>query len=233
MPDAATGMTDKTGLLQLMSWLSPAFPIGSFSYSHGLEQAVETGLLTNLAGVTGWISTILRHGGAWVDAVLFCEAHRAIRANDPDRLASVAELAGAWRGTAETAPESRAQGRAFVTALTACWPGAEQDRWLACLKNPSYAIAVAVAAATAGIEEEAALTAFLHAVAANLVSAAVRLIPLGQTDGQRAVRALAQLIPEVALAARSAALDTLGTATPMVDWVSMRHETQYTRLFRS
>ncbi len=234
MPDtAAAPTTDNAGLLQLMSWLSPAFPIGSFSYSHGIEQAVETGRLTDLDSVTGWISTILRHGGAWIDAVLFCAAHRAVRNDDPDGLARVAELAEAWRGTAETALESRAQGRAFVTALTACWPEAAQDRWLALLARPSYAIAVAVAAAAAGIAEEAALAAFLQAVAANLVSAAVRLIPLGQTDGQRAVRGLVQRLPAVVLAARAASLDTLGTATPMVDWTSMRHETQYTRLFRS
>lgn len=234
MPDAATvGMTDNNGLLQLMSWLSPAFPIGSFSYSHGLEQAVDAELLTDLAGVTDWIATILGHGGAWIDAVLFLEAHRAVRGNAPDRLTSVAELAEAWRGTAETALESRAQGRAFTTALIASWPSAEADRWLAPLASPSYAIAVAVAAAVSGIAEEAALTAYLHAVAANLVSAAVRLVPLGQTDGQRAVRSLAQRIPDIVLAARNATLDGLGTVTPMVDWASMRHETQYTRLFRS
>lgn len=232
MPDTAT-MTDNTGLLQLMSWLSPAFPIGSFSYSHGLEQAVETGLLSDPAGVTDWIATVLSHGSGWIDAVLFLEAHRALCHDAPQRLAEIAELAEAWRGTAETALESRAQGRAFATALIACWPSVAVERWLAPLASPSYAIAVAVAAAASGIAEEAALAAYLHAVAANLVSAAVRLVPLGQTDGQRAVRSLAQRIPDIVLAARTAALDDLGTATPMIDWVSMRHETQYTRLFRS
>jgi urease accessory protein len=234
MPDThALGSTDNSGLLQLMSWLSPAFPIGSYTYSHGIEQAVESGLLTDLAGVTAWISAILRHGGAWIDAVLFQQAHRAVCNNDTDKLIAIATLAEAWRGTAETALESRAQGRAFVTGLTASWPNLEQDRWLALLDSPPYAIAIAVAAAAAGIEEASALSAFLHAVAANLVSAAVRLIPLGQTDGQRAVRALAQQIPEVVQAALGTTHESLGTATPMVDWTSMSHETQYTRLFRS
>ncbi|HXP98357.1 MAG TPA: urease accessory protein UreF [Telmatospirillum sp.] len=234
MPDASeAGSTDNIGLLQLMSWLSPGFPVGSYCYSHGLEQAVESGLLGDLAGVTAWISTVLRHGGAWVDSILFLEAHRAVRRDDADRLAYIADLANAWRGTAETALESRAQGLAFVTALQSSWPSQGQDRWLARLPTPPYAIAVAVAAAAAGIEQEAALSAYLHAVTANLVSAAVRLIPLGQTDGQRAIRAMAQVIPEVVLAAGSASLDRLGTACPTVDWASMRHETQYTRLFRS
>jgi urease accessory protein len=229
----AVGMTDNGGLLRLMSWLSPTFPIGSYSYSHGIEQAVETGLLTNLSDVTAWISSVLRHGGAWIDAVLFKEVFRALQDDDPDRLVQVADLANAWRGTAETALESRAQGQAFVAALQASWPAARQDRWLAQLPHQPYAIVVAVAAAAADIQEDAALSAYLQAVTANLVSAAVRLIPLGQTDGQRAVKALVQLIPDVVVAALKASVDNLGTATPMVDWVSMRHETQYTRLFRS
>lgn len=224
---------DNAGLLRLMSWLSPAFPVGSFSYSHGLEQAVEAGLLTDLYSVTRWVSDILRHGGAWIDAVLFCQAHRAVRENAPERLAGICDLADAWRSTAETALESRAQGKAFVMALTACWPSEEQTRWLAGRDAPAYAIGVAIAAAVSGISEEAALAAFLHAVAANLVSAAVRLVPLGQTDGQRAVSALAGMVPDIAAAAAVQSLDDLGTATPMVDWTSMCHETQYTRLFRS
>ncbi|PKU23707.1 urease accessory protein UreF [Telmatospirillum siberiense] len=233
MPDAGATTTDNDGLLRLMSWLSPAFPIGSFSYSHGLEQAVEAGLLTDLDSVTGWVAGILRHGGAWIDAVLFCQAHRAVRENAPNRLAEIFDLAEAWRGTAETALESRSQGKAFVKALSACWPSEEWDRWMAGREAPAYAVAVAVAAAAAGIAEEAALAAFLHAVAANLVSAAVRLVPLGQTDGQKAVRALVRILPEVVAAAAVHPLADLGTATPMVDWASMRHETQYTRLFRS
>ena len=234
MPDSPIiGTTDNVGLLQLMSWLSPGFPIGSYSYSHGIEQAVESGLLADLACVSTWISSILRHGGAWIDAVLFLEAHRAVRSDAPERLAYVADLANAWRGTAETALESRAQGLAFVSALRASWPSPRQDRWLALLASPAYAIVVAIAAAAADIDETAALSAYLQAVAANLVSAAVRLIPLGQTDGQRAIRVLALLIPDVVEAARATAIDGLGSASPMVDWVSMRHETQYTRLFRS
>ncbi|MDR3439795.1 urease accessory protein UreF [Telmatospirillum sp.] len=227
------GTANQAGLLRLMSWLSPAFPVGSFSYSHGLEQAVETGFLTDLPGVVGWVAAILRQGAARIDAALFLEAHRAVTLGDRGRLAAIIELADAWRGTAETALESRSQGRAFVTTLQKGWPIPALDIWLAGLESPPYALAVAVAAAAVDIGEDMALAAFLQAVAANLVSAAVRLIPLGQTDGQRAIRILTDLVPELVVAAGEVSFDDLGTATPMVDWTSMRHETQYTRLFRS
>jgi urease accessory protein len=224
---------DAGGLLRLMSWLSPAFPVGSFSYSHGIEQAVEAGFLRNPRDLVGWVSTILRHGSGWIDAVLFVEASRAILADDRDRLAAVGELSEAWRGTAETALESRAQGAAFQSAVRSAWPEAGRDTNWSSLSGPSYGLAVAIAAAAAGIDGTAALTAFLHAVAANLVSAAVRLIPLGQTDGQRALAALADIIPSIVAAAGATTTDDLGSSAPMVDWTSMRHETQYTRLFRS
>lgn len=224
---------DNDGLLRLMSWLSPAFPVGGFSYSHGLEQAVEVGLVSDLDSVTGWIASILRHGGAWIDAVLFCQAHRAARTGDERRLAEIFELSEAWRGSAETTLESRAQGKAFAMAIASCWPSPERDRRLAGREALSYSIAVAVAAAEAKIAEGAALPAFLHALAGNLVSAAVRLVPLGQTDGQRAVSALARRIPGIAAEAATQDLDDLGASSPMIEWTSMRHETQYTRLFRS
>lgn len=224
---------DSLGLMRLMSWLSPSFPVGSFSYSHGIEQAVDAGKVGKLDDLVGWVSSILSHGSAWIDAVLFLDAHRAVSAGAPDRLEDVAILAESWRGTAETARESSAQGLAFLSAVEAAWPELGLAAWRPHLANPSYAVAVATAAALAGIGEKAALTAYLHAVAANLVSAAVRLVPLGQTDGQRALAALAVVIPRVVEKAGITPLAELGSAVPMVDWTSMIHETQYTRLFRS
>jgi len=223
---------NESGLLRLMSWLSPAFPVGGFSYSHGIEYAVECGFLTNRAQTEEWIAHILRHGSAWVDGGLFLAAHRTVLGNGD--LREVADWAAALRGTPEMALEAKAQGAAFVSAVKASWQDVLFAEWMSKLDEPpGYAVAVAVAAACAGIPESPALSAFLMAVAANLVSAAVRLVPLGQTDGQRITAALAERISAIATAARQTSFDDLGTASPMVDWTSMKHETQYTRLFRS
>lgn len=221
-------------LLRLMAWLSPSFPVGAFSYSHGLEYAVEAGLVHDLATTTDWLTHLILHGSGRVDADLFLAAHRAGSAAELDR---VVELAQARRGTQELALESAAQGSAFLIAMAGAWPDPYWDQWRARLKEmectPAHAVAVAVAASRAGIAEAPALAAFLHAFAANLVSAAVRLVPLGQTDGQRAMAALEAVV----LAAMEAALvrrpEDWGAAVPMLDWCSMTHETQYTRLFRS
>jgi urease accessory protein len=226
------------GLLRLMAWLSPSFPVGGFSYSHGIEYAVEAGLLTDRAAVDGWIGAILGYGSGWSDAVLFIAAHRAVAgaasADDAGQLAAVAELAAALRASAETSVEARAQGQAFLAAVRSAWPDSDFDAWLTVLgPTPAYAVAVAVAAATGCIDEASALVAFLHAVAAGLVSAAIRLVPLGQSDGQRCLAALLTGVPDIVERARRAGLDDLGTSTPMVDWTCMRHETQYSRLFRS
>jgi urease accessory protein len=221
-------------LLRLLTWLSPSFPVGSFSYSHGLETAVETGMVRDTAGVEGWIASILEHGAGWTDAVLFLAAHRVVAGQAAEDLRLVAALAAALRATAETATESRAQGQAFLAALRAAWPDSRFEPWLAALgPAPAYAVVVAVAASAVGIDEDPALAAFLHAMSANLVSAAIRLVPLGQTDGQRVLAGLARRLPGIVGRARSARPEDLGTSTPMVDWTSAQHETQYTRLFRS
>ena len=222
-------------LLRLMAWLSPSFPVGAFGYSHGLEYAVEVGLVRDLATTVDWVTSLLMHGSGRVDADLFLAAHGA--ASDAPLLDRVVELADAWRGTQELALESAAQGQAFVTAVAAAWPDPWWQQWRARLKamdrTPAYAVAVAAAAARAQIPAPASLAAFLHAFAANLVSAAVRLVPLGQTDGQRAMAALEAVVLQAVEAAASRPEGDRGAATPMLDWCAMSHETQYTRLFRS
>lgn len=220
-------------LLRLMTWLSPSFPVGAFGYSHGLEQAVEAGLVRDLASTVEWVGAILGHGGGRVDADLFLAAHGA----RDGELDGVVDLADAWRGSQELALESSAQGSAFVLAVAAAWPDPWWDEWRARLRamgrQPAYAVAVAVAASRAGIAVEDALAAYLHAFAANLVSALVRLVPLGQSDGQRAIAALEPVVLDAAAAALHRLPEDRGGALPMLDWCSMAHETQYTRLFRS
>jgi urease accessory protein len=218
-------------LLPLSAWLSPAYPVGGFSYSHGLEWAVEAGDVTNPADLTEYIDTALAQGGGWSDLVLFAAAWRAAR--DGAQLDEIAELAWVLRGTGELALEATQQGAAFVLATCAAWPGTKLDA-LAAQRPGSIAYQIAVAVACADrVPLIPALTGFAHGFAANLVSAGVRLIPLGQTDGQRVLAALSIAIPALVARAADTPLDELGTASPGIDLASMRHETQYTRLFRS
>jgi urease accessory protein len=220
-------------LLRLLTWASPSFPTGAFSYSHGIEFAVEEGLVGNAAQLQDWVGWIVRHGALHADAVLLAHAQRAAEAGDDKTLDEIAAIAAAMRGTAETATESLQQGAAFFDTAQAVWPS---KRMAAFLKRagakPALPVAVALACADA-IPLPEALAGYLHAGAANLVSAGVRLIPLGQTDGQRSIAALEGAVAETVARAQATALDDLCTAAPMVDWTSMRHETQYTRLFRS
>jgi urease accessory protein len=220
-------------LLRLLTWSSPSFPTGAFSYSHGLEFAVEEGLVTNAVQLQAWVGWIVRRGALYADAVLLAHAQRAAEAGDNVKLDEVAELAAAMRGTAETAMESLQQGASFFDTALAVWP---TKRMAAFAKRtgakPALPVAVALAC-TDIVTLPESLAAYLHAGAANLVSAGVRLIPLGQTDGQRSIAALEGAVTETVARAQATALDDLATAAPMVDWTSMRHETQYTRLFRS
>jgi urease accessory protein len=232
MPTIADGE-----LARLLSWLSPAFPVGAYSYSHGIEYAVEAGIVVDATGLRTWIEGILRHGSGRVDAILFGEAWRAEREGDDKRLGEVLAWGEVFRGTAELALESSAQGRAFLDAVRAGWPHPRVDGLLRLATDAertlAYPVAVGVACAVVGIGEALARLAYLQAFAANLVSAGVRLIPLGQSDGLRALAALEHTVRDVAEQSAGLRLADLGTATWMADWASARHETQYTRLFRS
>jgi urease accessory protein len=239
MPEATTmpERAAQAGLLELLAWFSPAMPVGAYSYSHGLEYAVESGLVGDPPALHAYIETALRHGAGRLDATFLAAAHRASVAGIDRPLEEVVALAAALRGTRELALESAAQGRALLITLQQAWPAPElQELDALCRRRavePPYACVAGVAAAAHRLALEATLLALLHAFVANLVSAGLRLIPLGQTDGQRITAALAAAIQEVAHEAAAASLDDLGTATPVIDWCSMRHETQYTRLFRS
>jgi urease accessory protein len=226
--------TSEAALYRLMAWLSPAYPTGAFSYSHGLEYAVEANRVATVDILIDWVATVIEAGAGRVDAALFAAAWRAAEAGDDAALDAAAELASAWRGSAETALENAAQGAAFLSVTNAAWSRPDLAQ-LAARHDGQVPLSVAVAAACAwhGISLSAALAAYLHAFAANLISAGVRLIPLGQTDGQRAIAALEPAIMRATEAGLAADLDSLGTAAPLLDWCSMKHETQYTRLFRS
>ncbi len=227
--------TAEAALYRLLTWLSPAYPLGAFSYSHGLEYAVEVGLVGDRDSLQEWwVATAVGAGAGRSDAALLVAAWRAARADDRAALDEVVALAAAWRGTAETALESRAQGAAFLATTRAAWPHVLLDA-LALRHRGELAlpVAVGVAAAAQEVPLPAVLTAYLHGFAGNLVSAGVRLIPLGQSDGQLAIAALEGVVAATASAVLATPLEDIGTAAPVLDWCSMRHETQYTRLFRS
>lgn len=227
------------GLLDLMVWLSPAFPVGGFTYSHGLEWAIEDGTVIDAAGLEAWLGDVLRFGAGRNDAILFVEAYVAASAEDIDRLAAAVELAHALQPTRERRLEAGAQGAAFVKAIEDSWATARFQAVVAALAGRfetvpwTHPVAVATAAACHGIALADALPATLQAFAANVISAGVRAIPLGQTDGLRILRRLGPVIAGIVEDARVLGLDGLGGAAFRADIASMKHETQYTRLFRS
>lgn len=219
-------MTEPTPLA-LSIWLSPAFPVGAFAYSHGLEWAVDSGLVTDATGLQGWIGDLLRQGSGRSDAVLLAQAWRVAGTAE---LAEVAELALALSPSRERRLESGAQGSAFVLAARAAWPCATLD---ALDGEVAYPVAIGAAAAGHGAPLAATLEHYLLGFVANLVSAAVRLGPIGQTDGQRILAACLPAIRAAAAFAERSTLEDLGSATLASDLSSMQHETQYSRLFRS
>jgi urease accessory protein len=225
---------DPASLYRLMTWLSPQFPVGSYTYSHGIEQAVEAGYIVNATTALAWIEDIVAHGAGRSDAVVLHQAHVAAGQEKWDLLASVAELAAAFQPASELALESHAQGRAFLDTVHKAWECPALAALHKIWPGPyAYPVVVGVAAAGHGIPAVPATQAYLHGLAGNLVSACIRLVPLGQSDGQRLIAALEPLVGQVAGQAGCASLEDLGSAVAMSDICAMRHETQYTRLFRS
>jgi urease accessory protein len=228
-------MTDalsQAGLYRLMTWLSPGYPVGAFSYSHGLEYAVEEGVVVDGPSLKAWLGDLLRFGSGRNDAILFCHAFAA--AERPSALLDIAALAAAFAASSERHLETTAQGRAFAVATADAWPCDALDRLLKAWEGPLvYPVVVAVTAAGHRLALESALHAYLHGFVGNLVSAGVRLVPLGQRAGQRVLAALEAPVAETAAAALAASLEDLGGAAVLADLAAMKHETQYTRLFRS
>jgi len=230
----ATAM-DEARLYRLMTWFSPAYPIGAFSHSSGLEWAVEAGWVRDRTSTQSWLETLLSHGASWNDTVIFTHAHRAAATEDTAHLHNVAALAAAAHPAAERLQEQLSQGAAFRRAATES--GTAPDLLRTFDGALVYPVAVAIMTGAGAIPSGVALTAFLQASMANLVSAAQRLVPLGQTDAQIVMAALQPCV--AATVRRAMALDdgdpfeALGSATLLADLAAMLHETQYTRLFRT
>jgi urease accessory protein len=224
-------------LLRLQSWLSPAFPTGAYSYSHGLEWAVEAGDVHDRESLVDWLEADLCHGSGRNEAIFFVEAWRCAMDNDRAKLFEIAELAAAFRGTSEFALESSQPAAACLSTLRQVWPDGVLD-WLSetigqRAVQPALAVVLGAASGRQRIPAHLALPAFLQSWLANLVTAGVRLIPLGQTDGQLAIAVLEVAVQTASAQAENSTIDDLGSAAFMLELASMAHETQYTRLFRS
>ena len=224
-------------MLRLQSWLSPSFPTGAYGYSHGLEWAVEAGDIHDRATLVEWLEADLCHGSGRNEAIFFSEAWRYTSSEDRAKLYTIAELAAAFRSTAEFSLESSQQASACLATLRHVWPD-EILEWLAQMLRerdvrPTMAVVLGIRCAREGVPAGVALPAFLQSYSTNLVNAGVRLIPLGQTDGQLAIAGLEEAVLLASTEALQSTVDQIGSAALMVDLASMAHETQYTRLFRS
>lgn len=240
-----TEIVSPAALYRLLAFLSPAFPIGAFTYSHGLEQVIEDGGVANAAELRVWLEAVLKYGAGRSDAILVKEAMCAAERGDEVTVRSLIDLGLALQPSRERHLETSAQGTAFIDAVRKAWrpPGGSAAADLfQCLTETNnsdgygswpYPVAVGVTAAAWGLPNEATGIGFLQAFSANVISVAVRAVPLGQSDGQRVLAAIEPVVSSVAERAQTLDLEDLGTCTFLADIASMKHETQYTRLFRS
>jgi urease accessory protein len=213
-------VTDDASFLMLLNWMSPTFPIGSFAYSHGLEQAIVDGRITTREQVEHWIAALLGHGSGWNDAVLFaqCWSTPVDELND---------LALALAGSAERYTETTHLGRNFNVAVSV-WTEGESTE-----VQTAYPVAAGQACKQMGINLRRALMAYLQGFCSALVSVAVRLLPLGQTNGLIVLRNLAPLLLATAERALASRLQDIGTSCIAADIATMQHETLQPRIFRT
>lgn len=218
VPDLEAG--PEAALLALSQWLSPAFPVGAFAYSHGLEWAIAAGEVQGAESLRTWIADVLAHGAGRSDAILLAHALRP-----GADLAALADLALALAASAERARETLEQGAAFVRATNA----------LAGLDRPvrPYPVAVGAAAQRLGVAPRTVLALFLQGFAGNLVTIAVRFVPLAATAGQGVLARLRPIVTRLAREAAEAPLEAIGTAAFRADLAAMHHETMTPRMFRT
>ena len=218
--------------LPLAVWFSPMFPVGAFAYSHGLEWAHEAGDIADAEDLRDWLTTLVERGALHNDAIILAAAYRAALLSDARELVDINELALALATSRERRLETATQGSAFLLAIRKSWPCATLE-FLNPEEEIAYPIALALAAAGHNLPLDATLHMYCLGFISNLVSAAIRLGIIGQTDGQRVIAALMPVVLETARSCASKNLDELGGSAFRSDLASLRHETQYTRLFRS
>ena len=227
-------MTAVTDALRLMAWLSPAYPVGAYAYSHGLEWAVEAGDVRDEASLLDWLGDVVERGALRNDLILAGHAHRAAARGDGMGLAEVNDLALALAPSRELHLETSQQGRSFLDATREAWPCPALTAVAATLPGAvAYPVAVGAAAGAHRIAADPMRAAYGLAFVQNLVSAALRAAPVGQAAGTRVIARLTPGVAALAEAVGPLGLDALGSATLRLDLGSFRHETQYSRIFRS
>jgi urease accessory protein len=223
---------DSTALLNLLQLTSPALPVGAYSYSEGLETLVEQEIIRSVNDLQTWLIESLATGSIGIEAAILVRAHRAnVLRNQPD-LIYWNHWLSATRETAELQQQNWQMGRSLLKLLQDLYPSEDWSGW-SMAENWNFAIVFALAANIAQIDEQTAVLGYLHSWVSNLVSAGVKLIPLGQTAGQQLILQLAE--PIMVSADRSLNLpdDQLFSCNWGLALASMTHETQYSRLFRS
>lgn len=221
--DASIAMPIETSeFLTLAQWLSPAYPVGAFSYSHGLEAAIEDETVADPESLFIWVAEVLQHGSGQADALLLAAAFRC---EYSDEVTEIDAICRAFAPARERLLETSLQGAAFAQTTAAIW-GFD----LPALCHP---VAVGRAARLAGLPLELTAAMYLQAFSSNLISVGMRLVPLGQTDGQRLVRRLAPLCQDIAEATQHGDLEQLSSTAFLADIAAMRHETQQVRIFRT
>lgn len=215
-------MTTDLQMLTLAQWFSPAYPLGAFAYSHGLETAIQQGNVATANDLVVWLRGVLEHGAGRNDCILMCAAYRC----DTDaELRDVADHARAFCCSAERLRETELQGAAFCQTTSAISQAKAED-----LPLP---VAIGSAARQHDLPLETTAAMYLHSFTSNLISAAVRLVPLGQTEGQKALFSLAPLCKSIASQSLHSTLADLSGLAFLSDIASMKHETLEPRIFRS
>ncbi len=209
-------------ILTLTQWLSPAYPVGGFAYSHGLEAAIDEGAVASSQDAEAWISDALEHGSGWNDALFVVSAYDA---RDKDELFSIDAKARAICASSERKMETELLGQAFGTVTG--------DVWDLDIQQLSYPVSVGHAARLQNLPLLLTTKMYLQAFASNLVACATRLAPLGQTDAQKLIRNLTPHCAHIAEKAQLAGLEELSSTAFLTDIASMKHEIQYSRIFRT
>ena len=206
-------------LITVMQWLSPAFPIGGFAYSHGLEWAINKGYVSNREELQKWVSDLLEYGSLKNDAILI---KLVLKGSDPKE---INEIAIALCQAKERLSETQLQGGAFCKIM--------REVWSLEIDDLALPIALALAAKNENIDQNLVVPAYLHSFCSNLISVAMRLIPIGQTDGQKTLRELSPLISDSVRAVAKSDKDDLGSACFLSDVSAMQHEYLQPRVFKT